>query len=201
MGGYGSGRRWGSSKDTTSSYLRLDVRWLGRKGFLVPGRSSNVTWSRNGEPAGNINLQCETDRVVLCYSHRRFDEPWKNEKYPVPLERTPCHYGGKRVWFRCPARGCGRRVAILYGSGIFACRNCYQLAYESQHEAPHNRALTRAQSIREKLGGSGSMGEPFPWKPKGMHWSTYWRLRQTAEEAGARSAPPWLLKRLGSGVV
>jgi hypothetical protein len=26
-----------------------------------------------------------------------------------------------------------------------------------------------------KLGGSGSMDEPFPWKPKGMHWRTYLR--------------------------
>jgi hypothetical protein len=26
------------------------------------------------------------------------------------------------------------------------------------------------------LGGSGSLAESFPPKPKGMHWRTYWRL-------------------------
>ena len=60
-------------------------------------------------------------------------------------------------------------MAILYGGIIFACRHCHQLAYECQREPPHYRALNRAQAIREKLGGSGSMADPFPSKPKGMH--------------------------------
>ena len=115
-------------------------------------------------------------------------------EYPVEIEWTPCHYGGSRAWFRCPARGCGRRVAILYIGKFAFCRRCGQLAYESQREAPHDRALTRAQAIRMKLGGSGSMADPFPPKPKGMHWHTYWRLFKIAEAADARSFPPWLLK-------
>ena len=36
--------------------------------------------------------------------------------------------------FICPAAGCGRRVAILYRGGIFACRHCYRLAYASSRE-------------------------------------------------------------------
>jgi hypothetical protein len=51
-----------------------------------------------------------------------------------------------------------------------------------------------------KLGGSTSMADPFPRKPKGMHWSTYWRLRQIAEEADEISLPAWFLKRLGVGM-
>ena len=73
---------------------------------------------------------------------------------PVQLRRT-------RVWFRCPARGCGRRVAVLYSGGIFACRLCYQLVYETQRELPHYRALRRAQAIRMKLGGSGRSQNVF----------------------------------------
>jgi len=44
------------------------------------------------------------------------------------------------------------------------------------------------------------MDEPFPWKPKGMHWSTYWRYVQKAEDADARAVPPWLFKRIGVGM-
>src|SRR5476649_1168878 len=39
MGGSGSGRRR-DSKDTTSSFLQLDVRRLQRSGLLAPGRRS-----------------------------------------------------------------------------------------------------------------------------------------------------------------
>jgi hypothetical protein len=43
------------------------------------------------------------------------------------------------TWFICPAVGCGRCVAILYGGGIFACRHCYRLAYASSREEAGGR--------------------------------------------------------------
>ena len=87
-------------------------------------------------------------------------------------------------------------MGVLYGGGIFACRQCHRLAYESQREQPHYRGLRRSQAIRKKLGGSGSMAEPFPAKPKGMHWSTYLRLVHEAERTDVLSVPPWLLRRI-----
>jgi hypothetical protein len=91
---------------------------------------------------------------------------------------------GERPWFNCPGAGCGRRVAVLYGPGrYFLCRHCYDLAYESQRENGMYRTLRRAQAIRERLGGSASMMEPFPQRPKGMHHDTYWRLREEHGEA------------------
>jgi hypothetical protein len=140
-------------------------------------------------------VQGDVGRVVLAYRHQEWGQDWKSESYPVSLDWTPCNYGGARPWFLCPARGC--RVAVLYGGAIFACRQCHQLVYESQREAPHSRALTRAQAIRERLGGSGSMAEDFPEKPKGMHLQTYWRLCREYEDAQNRSWPPWLLKDIG----
>lgn len=47
---------------------------------------------------------------------------------------------------------------------------------ESTREADHSRMLRKAQKIRERLGGSMNMLEPFPAKPRGMHWTTYIRL-------------------------
>jgi hypothetical protein len=46
------------------------------------------------------------------------------------------------------------------------------------------RARHKAQSIRERLGGSANMTEPFPEKPKGMHCRTYERLWREHYEAG-----------------
>jgi hypothetical protein len=43
----------------------------------------------------------------------------------------------------------------------------------------------------QSRGGSPNMFDPFPDKPKEMHWSTYQRLRLEAEEAWERSLPPW----------
>ena len=57
------------------------------------------------------------------------------------------------------------RVAILYGGGIFACRHCYGLNYDTQHEQAWDRALTRYQKIRVKLGAHAAIGH-FPEKPK-----------------------------------
>jgi hypothetical protein len=173
--------------------------YLSRNGNLRPGSSSTVRWSRNGQESASIGVRSTIDSVVLSY-RRKFcgSDERKSEEYPVYLDWTPCNYGGKRPWFLCPALGCSRRVAVLYGGGIFACRRCHHLAFESQREQSHYRALRRTQAIRMKLGGSGSMAELFPAKPKGMHWRTYDRLLLAAERADALSIPPWLFSRVGS---
>jgi len=103
---------------------------------------------------------------------------------PVPLSWTACNFGGERLWFVCPGAGCSRRVAVLYGPGrYFLCRHCYDVTYESQRENGMHRALRRAQTIRERLGGSANMMEPFPEKPKGMHLNTYMRMFWEHHEA------------------
>lgn len=176
MGGMGSGRRNQSGKNATDDYRSLDVRRWQRDGFLTPGRAFSWQWTRNGEAVASIQVRTESDRVILSYRQRSSGGEWKDENYPVRLDWSPCTYGGQRAWFLCPAAGCGRRVAILYGGGIFACRHCYRLAYPSQRETADDRALRQAQNIRKRLGGTANMMEPFPPKPKGMRWRTYARL-------------------------
>lgn len=189
------GRYSGSGRATTSGYMGLDVRYLQRNGFLRPGSSSSLRWSRRGEPFGSINLRAWDDRVVLSYRTRKHDsEEWSAKEYPVSLEWTRCNYGGERAWLRCPAARCGRRVAILYGGSIFACRRCHNLAYDSQSETRHGRMLLKAQAIREKLGGTPCVADEFPHKPKGMHWRTYYKLRKKADDAENQSWPPWIFR-------
>ena len=178
MGSIGSGRRWHlGSRDTTEGYRSIDVRWLKREGMLTPRANRRITWSRHGEVVASINVRAELGRLILTYRHRSSGDEWKDENYPVHLTTTPCHMGGERHWFLCPARGCGKRVAVIYGGGIFACRKCYQLAYPSQREDAGDRAARRAHRIRDRLGWPGGVLEGGGWgKPKGMHWRTYERL-------------------------
>ena len=180
-------------KRTTGDFSELDVRYLSRNGNLRPGTSSTLRWSRNGVNTSSIGIRSTFDSVVLSYKRKSpGSNEWKSEEYPVYLHWTPCNYGGRRPWFLCPAQGCGRRVAVLYGGGIFACRHCHGLNYRSQHEPAWDRALTRYQKIRVKLGGHPGDAYAFPSKPKGMHWHTYERWCMKANQAQSCSWPSWV---------
>jgi hypothetical protein len=153
------------------SCTSIDVRRWNREGQLRPGRDYLASMSRGMELAGSIATRVEYNAVVLFY---------RGLQQRVPLAWTPCHLGGERPWFVCSgdchSRTRGQRVAVLFDRyGFFACRNCCDLVYSSQHETPKFRRIRRARKIRLGLGGGESLADPFPEKPKGMHWSTYGR--------------------------
>jgi hypothetical protein len=177
MGGMGSGRRWHlGASDTTDDYRSIDVRCWRRSGLLAPHQRFDWRWARHGEVVASIRVHTEPDRVTLTYRHRRDCKAWEDESYPIYLDWTTCHLGGQRPWFLCPAPGCGRRVALLYGGVIFACRHCHRLAYPSQRENEDDRAARRADSIRAQLGWKPGIFNDEGAKPKGMHWRTFEHL-------------------------
>lgn len=191
-----NGRWHYGAADCTDDYRRLDVRRWQRDGLLTPGRAFGWNWYRGDEVRGSIQVRMEADRVILSYRHRSGSGEWKSEEYPVRLDWTPCNYGGRRAWFLCPARRCGRRVAILYGVGIFACRHCYQLAYPCQRETSDERAARRADIIRARLGWQPGIANGNGGKPKGMRWRTFERL--TAEhDALVGQSLAGMARRLG----
>ena len=179
MGGMGSGRGYQGGKATTSGRYQLDVRTLQRAGVLTAGGSFAWHWSRKSEAVASIQARPEADRVILSYRHQSGGNDWRPMEYPVRLEWTDCHLGGRRVWFLCPAAGCGRRVALLYlgGAGIFACRHCYRLAYACQRETADDRVTRRVNNIKRRLGWQEGILNQRGWrKPKGMHSATFERL-------------------------
>jgi hypothetical protein len=190
MGGVGSGNWYRFDKKTaTDECHSVDVRYLHREGLLKPGRWFSLRWSRAGRESGSIRGVVDSssppESVTLLYRYRsELGGEREDVQETAPLTWTACNFGGERPWFICPGAGCGRRVAVLYGPGrYFLCRHCYDLVYESQRENGMYRALHKAQVIRERLGGSANMMQPFPEKPKGMHRATYMRLWQEHHEA------------------
>ena len=183
MGRSGSGRRRTFALETRDCRA-LDVRQLERCGMLSLRYTVDWAWWRGSERTGDINIRPEDHQVVLTYRHRSVGQHWETEEYAVRLERTACQFGGERAWFRCPASGCGKRVAILYGGEIFACRMCHRLTYPSQNRTPRERAGDRLEALRRRLLGGesdGSIFDPVPPRPKGMHRRTYARLARMYE--------------------
>jgi hypothetical protein len=187
MGGSGSGNRWRwGSRDTCESYTRIELPYLKRRGFLRPGCSGSLSWSRGGEPSGNISFRMHEYGMELIYKYRSHGEgEWRDVNELVPFAYTNQHFGGRRRWFQC--KTCRRLCAVLYGGTHYRCRKCWNLAYQTQHEDVWSRAITKAQRLRRRLGGSQCTDDPFPDKPKGMHWRTYERLRARGEALDERA--------------
>jgi hypothetical protein len=176
MGGLGSGRHWHySAKDTVNSYHSIDIRRWRREGLLTPGNAFSTQWLRDGEITASIRIFAAEKCVILSYRYKQSDE-WVDANYSIDIEWTRCNLGGKRPWFRCPAPHCTRRVAILYGGAIFACRRCYHLAYPSQRENVGDRATRKADKLRDRMCWEPGILNGEGLKPTGMHWKTYERL-------------------------
>ncbi len=153
---------------TCEDLHRLDINEFRRDGLLEG--SGTVTWSRGNRVTGSVFVQGHGHGVRLSYTSGdgAIDET-------VRLTRTPCHFGGVRIWFSCP--GCGRRVAILYGGRHFRCRKCHDLRYESQRSNRMFKVISKLQKIRRKLRASPDISRPFPDRPRYMHRRTYTQLK------------------------
>ncbi len=174
MGGRGSGRRssYGGKPETNDS-MPLDIRKIARSGLLIPSSSFGWQWTVNDRPVASIRIWVDRESLVLSYRMKSTGEVVEQR---VQMHPTPCHLGGQRHWFTCPR--CRKRVAVLYAPGrYFACRQCGGLGYATQKEGAGDRAATRADKLRKRLGWEAGILNGPGGKPKGMHWETFLRLK------------------------
>jgi hypothetical protein len=135
-------------KRLTTQVPQVDICELRRNGWFLP----------------RVGAYRQGDAVTIR---------WRGIISNVDVVSTATNFGGRREWFKCP--DCGGRSRILYGPN-FACRSCQRLNYPSTRQCSRVRAITRAVLVRRKLGGDGSLHDPFPGRPKGMKRKTWWRL-------------------------
>jgi len=172
MGGHGSGVETGKhAKDLVEQTLRIDVADLRRNRQLEPGYIGSYSGVPRGRFAGRIALLTSENKLDLDY-----EVGGRRLKCTVHLSRTPCNFGGSRVWFHCPVPTCGRRVRVLFGGDVFACRKCAELAYASTRDAAAERHVRRAGRIQRRLRWPEGIFRPFGQRPEGMHLNTYIRL-------------------------
>ena len=173
MGGFGSGarNRWASKTD---EFHKLDLATF-KPEWFENWRRGSMRWSRGGVQTSSISYRLTPDSLRLIYS-----VPSQGERVSIDerfnLDFTEQPFGGRRRWILC--RSCNRRCRVLYGGAYFRCRQCYQATYPSQYETIRVKGLSRAERIRDRLGGEPGFMNIFPDKPKGMHWRTYQRLQK-----------------------
>lgn len=197
MGGYGSGRYGG--RPLADSSLRIDIAWMIRHGFAVPGswRSGQLTWSRGGEPYGSVGYSCdmtdpEAGELVLRFTSGAARGNPKDHVQRIRLSYTVPRLGGRRWWMHCPINGA--RVGKLYvppGGDIFASRKVWRLGYQSQRIASRDRPFEALFKLQRRLGCPQGWEQPIR-RPKGMHRRTferledeYWRLDERCNYAMA----------------
>ena len=124
--------------------------------------------------AASISIRVDNQSLMLSYGIKSTGEVVEQRVY---TKTTPCHLGGRRQWFTCPM--CDKQVAVLYAPGrYFACRGCGGLGYPTQKKGVGDRASSRADKLRKRLGWVAGFLNGDGGKPKGMHWKTYLRIKE-----------------------
>lgn len=189
------GRKSWTSRLTVEQCLSLIVELFRRAGTLSSpaGTTGTLTWtnSMTGAELGRIEYALQENEnglaIRICSAAKLIEE------LTIPLTTTPCHFGGKRFWFRCPfvsdGKSCGRRVGRLYlppGARVFGCRHCHNLTYQSAqtHDprpyklAQNAGAMTAALhsgNLRQVLLGSRALRLRHAWIQK-KRWSRLARI-------------------------
>ena len=122
--------------------LPLDANRLARQGWFAGSYRGPVTWT----DGSTITLAYSQGQLTLSY--RLNGEPMQQA---IEVIEAPCHFGGNRFYFRCPA--CHkRRYKLRSGPQGFYCRHCYALPYYSQECGDLDGLIHQKHKIEAKLG-------------------------------------------------
>lgn len=152
---------------TLDNVIQLSIFYLKKRGVLTAGSSINMAWTRGDEIVLRTMIFIEQDHLEMVGGNIYFD-------------RTPCTYGGERVWFFCPK--CDRRCAVLYGND-FVCKHCIDIRYyASQAEDDIARAKRKFEKFKKKAFGNAN---PYI-KPAWQHRRTFIKNLTRLDELQAK---------------
>ena len=167
---------WNSTGKTEADGLeKISTRFLKENGYFSSSwRSGTITWTSGwSETKSSVSIQVSVmdDEGYLRIYYTQTDRGTGEKKdfdFKIPLLTTPCNYGGKRYWFKCPwyknGQYCGRRVGVLYKNGdYFACRHCYNLTYSSRNASARYKGFVSIPDLEnqeEKVKRTYYAGKP-----------------------------------------
>lgn len=195
MGGFGSGRSRYGRRTRLDDLDVIDANEVQRHCAFERGSIAILPARKSG--LSNFMLRVGEEHISIRPTRAGHFHP----DVDVPFTIQACRYGGVRYYFRCPnplAHGsCDRQATKLYFlKDRILCRQCTGLAYRSQSQSPFSRNLRRSDKIRIRLGGSRSVLDDVPPRPKGMWRRTYarlylecWRSEQSAFAIAAALLP------------
>ncbi len=210
MGGFGSGRHSNQSVvRRRDPRPEIKITELQKHDAFASGQPAQWSVTDSNGRLTEIAVFIFEDKAIIKAATTNSHRKPKMAEIDIALSWTDCNYGGRRPWFLCPGQlhqPCERRVANLYIYGtLLLCRHCCELGYESDYHTPQFRALYKAQKIIRELGGSGSLAEDFPPRPKGMHYDIYhgryWLVMTYLEAFASGGSGPMLEERKEIGLV
>lgn len=161
------------AKRTCEEAKRISIAFLKKKHYLrdtwIEGK---ISWTVRGNPTGNasIDIDAENTRLHCYYIYHAKDEEVYTD-YCITLISTPCYFGGKRYWFLCPLTHhgvpCEEKAGVLYYiNGMFGCRRCQNVSYESQQETHTGKwgNLRKFYQLEWKLSEFNSVGKVKYWR-------------------------------------
>ena len=164
--------------------MRVDIREWHSRGLLWNGGRNSWSWSRGSERVGSITFSVSEQTINLMYGI-----DGRDASQTIVRVETPCHFGGSRPWFQCPA--CQSRTALLYlRAERFACRKCQRVSYSTQSGTNHDRVCNLYHRLAAQLEDG---------KPKLQRWATFNRLEDRFERVSDAfdAAIYWRLQALG----
>jgi hypothetical protein len=167
-------RTRGTGRRTVEQTRSVDIRDL-RKAAYVGKAAGNWLDARNKLFCAGIQPKHCNDAAITL------------DGQTLSVIWAPWHFGGTRPFFVCK---CGREVLQLFAPRGYSwrCRHCYGLTYATRQAGLRYRLVLKAQKVRERLGSHDlGVANPFPPRPKGMHWQRYEGLRARHDQAVQRS--------------
>lgn len=182
MGGIGSGRREYATTPTVGQCRTLDAdqltEYVDASGFIDWQWDEDTTIRMYLEKDGAADY---VDALRFVYTTRPNTDDATEYEYRVQIEYTEPNFGGVRPWFLCPE--CRERRRKLYlppRAELFACRECYDLGYQSSRSSGNDleRAEQRYRKAFAKADAESRQPHPnnmpfTPERPKGMHHDTF----------------------------